>query len=193
MQLPMILLVFGIVNIIVSLLFIFVSFTPFLWIIFFGQATDRELYGFYDWFSQVILPRITLPTFFVFSFLLFISGIALLKIKSYGRKLTIVSLSILIAIAIIWWGDTYINISLYHNTTLNNTLPWGAILVIFLFYSVLQIICLEGDGIKEFFNDGKIKLSFKKPVFIILLSAIFSSILQLLIFLLNSLIDIIPK
>jgi len=164
MRKPIGIKIFGITNIILGISpFLFLSFLCiqqfylvifFFLFTFFGWVTDREFKGFWDWFLLSVGERGCIITFCLFSFLLFQSGLAMIKGKSYGRKLAIISVSI---IALSWIGYNVLSIihtHLYGNLSINANLLNSVFLISFglLIYVFFLIKYLMRPTIKEQFD-----------------------------------------
>lgn len=162
---PLGITIFGITNVIISLIFWAIYFVIFVYAVLIGLVTDSGFQSPYDWFCGVIIYRLSIATSYVLSFILLQSGIFMLLMKPASRKLAIIT-SIVITIAQI------------------SSLPfypwsiWNLIPIAFLFYTILLTIYLNIPDIKKKFNDSNVKLSFKKPILIILIAFIFPLIFR---------------
>ena len=143
--------IFGIVNIIIGLVNLFVLFIPFL-LVLLGEGTNREFYGFIDWFCSVILGVLSWIILYVSSLFLFWSGIFMLKMKNYARKLAIISSSAVISSISIWILSPIITSVIYHKIDLSIESPWHIIFLSFLLYTILLITYLRNPGIKKLFT-----------------------------------------
>lgn len=145
-------MIFGITNIIIGLTNLIIFFLPFLLGIVGGWVTYRNFYGSLDWFCLVILDKLILMTLYLFSFLLFWSGISLLRMKLYSRKLAIVSSSAIISSIFVWILSAIINSFVYHKENLNIQSPWDIVFLSFLLYTILLVTYFMNPEIKKHFK-----------------------------------------
>ncbi len=172
--------IFGVANLAFGFIFLASFFIFFLLSVVIGWVTDRQFYGFLDWFFLAIIDRFLLAIFYIFSFQLFCSGISLLHMKQYSRKLALTSsyitaLSYLFSILL-----SIISANVYPQIEIDFNSPRILGLYVFLVYTILLTIYLNDPVIKREFNDIDVKLSFKKPILIILIAFIFPLILRLI-------------
>lgn len=147
---------FGVTSIIMGLVFLFYLYQIFIFTAVGGWCADRPPYGFLDWLTLFVIGRISLGVFYIFSAILVWSGIALLRMKAYGRKLIIIT-SLTVALS-----GLINNASLFANSIINNgnlkftfeDLSKTASLVLYGFciYTILLIIYLSRPKVKEQFK-----------------------------------------
>ena len=165
------------VNIIAGLLSLFIFFSPFVVAVILNMV-DRDLYGFLDWFNEIVLARLGWTIIYVFSFCLFWSGISMLRMKSNSRKLAIISSIAMLSSALLFVLSTIISSKLHYYMEIDFQ-PWISILLSFLVYTILLIAYLNDPGIKQQFNEQNVRIPFKKLIFIILILFLFPLILRL--------------
>lgn len=144
-------MIFGITNIIIGLVNLFVLFIPFL-LVLFGEGIQRDFYGSIDWFCSIILGILSWIILYVSSLCLFWSGIALFRMKKYGRKLAIVSCSTIILSISTWILCPIINSIVYHKMNLTTESSWRIIFLSFLLYTILLVTYFMDPEIKKHFN-----------------------------------------
>jgi len=135
---------------------------------FAGWVTDNEFKSFADWFLLTIVERGCLITLYMFSLCLFWSGVAMLKMKPYSRKLSIVSIS---AIGLSWITtnvSAIIRGFLYRNAEFDINALWKLFLIslALLIYAFLLIKYLKRPEIKEEFDKDQVKYSLKSIILI---------------------------
>lgn len=188
MKRPISLWIFGIINIalgilpslfliVICLCHSFLGAAVFLFT-FFGWVTDREFKSFMDWFLLGIAVRGCVITLYLFSLLLGWSGLAMFKRKPYSRKLSIISISVIV---LSWLG--YIILSAIHQYLYrNNSFNVGSlqvpdfIFLCLLIYAFLLIKYFMRPAIKEQLDGKYIKSSLRRIIFITL------SVLIILVF-----------
>ncbi len=168
MKNPLGITIFGITNIIIGLVNLFVLFIPFLLVFFGAEGASSEFCGFIDWFFSVILGMLSWIVIYISSLFLFWSGISMLKMKNYARKLAILSSSGIISSIFIWILSPIITSIIYHRSDLNIDLLGHIIIFSFSLYTILLIVYLMNPQVKKQFNDENVKLPFVKLIFIIL-------------------------
>lgn len=138
---------------------------------FFGWVTDREFKCFGDWFLLTIIERGSLIIFYLFSLLLVISGVTLIKRRLYSRKLTITSTLVIFLSWTINVVSSILHSYLYRGESFNlsptNLIMPGIIFFILFIYFLVSIKYFTRFVIKEQFADTDIKLPFKKMAIVI--------------------------
>lgn len=173
MRKPIGLVIFGIINIILGIVptafIIFESmrsssfvFMIFLFI-FTSWVTDSEFACFFDWFQQTIVERGGIIILYIFSLLLFWAGLAMIRRKSYARKMAILSIAGLFLSWSIFLLSMPIRSYLYHKISLDMSVLQVEIVFTFslLIYALLLMRYFMSHKIKEYFNDANLKFSLK--------------------------------
>lgn len=110
----------GILSIIVGLLYIVFLALPFFFVAIVGWTADRGPESFLDWLTLFFLDRISLGSFYISFLMLFISGIAMVKMKNYSIKLGIITSMALIVsglvITLCWFVNCLLPIPTHHNS-----------------------------------------------------------------------------
>lgn len=174
MKKPIGIIIFGIVNIILGILptavLIFESTRSFFFIIFIflftfaGWVTDNEPAGFLDWFLLTIMGRGSLIIMYITSLFIFWSGIAMIRRKSYSRKLFLFSACLLFLLWLILVTSSIIDFYLYpEGIFVMSGLRMPLIITLVLLIYLLLFIKYSMDPrIKEYFNDKNIKFPLKR-------------------------------
>lgn len=145
---PLGITIFGIVNIIIGLVNLFVLFIPFLLFVLLGEGAGIDIKRF----TFDILDTLAWIILYVSSLCLFWSGIALLRMKKYGRKLAVVASSAVVFSMFIWILSAIISSIVYRKMNLNIESPWHIIFLSFLLYTILLITYFKDPEIKKYFN-----------------------------------------
>lgn len=173
MKKPIGIIIFGIVNIILGIIpttfLIFESMRSsfFLTVIFLftfaGWVTDNEFVCFLDWFLQTIMERGSVIIMYVVSLFLFWSGIAMIRRKSYSRKLFLFSACLLFLLWLILVTSSIIDFYLYpKGIFIMSGLRIPLIITLaLLIYPLLFIKYSMDSRIKEYFNDANIRIPLK--------------------------------
>lgn len=171
--------IFGIGNIIFSSIFLFTYSIYFLFTVVFGWLSDRELYGIIEWIDLAIINRLDISVVFIFSFLLFKSGIGLVTKNLKARKLAKIS-SIIIASASLLGIVTSIIVQLiYPDKKQFGLNSWVYFEFLFIIYSFLLTSYLNFPSITQLFNDQNLKISFIRPILVVIISFLFPFIVNL--------------
>ncbi|MBM3245078.1 MAG: hypothetical protein FJZ15_04715 [Candidatus Omnitrophica bacterium] len=176
--------VFGIGNMIFSSTILIVYLPYFLFTVVFGILSDRELYGIIEWIYLAIINRINISVAFIFSFLLFLSGVFLLKGNVKARKLARISSMTIVLSSFIGIVSTISVQLIYPGKRLFGLNPWVYFDIIFLIYTFFLNTYLSRAPIKKLFPDENLKIifikghneqsvSFKKYIVLILISFFF--------------------
>lgn len=181
MKRPVGVTIFGMINIVLGIfpsLFLVnlcLRYTFFITVIFLftfaGWVTDNKFKSFADWFLLTIVDRGSLITLYIFSLFLFWSGLAMLKMKSYGRRLAIISISGVVLGWTVSHISSIIRGFLYRNAEFDINGLWQIfyISLALLTYAFLLIKYLIRPEIKEEFNKVHIKYSLKTIILFIIL------------------------
>jgi hypothetical protein len=169
----------GVINILIGLYSLITFFIVFLMMVLGGIVSETNFVGFWDWFSRFIILRLGFSIFYIFSCLLFLSGIAMFAKKPYSRKLAMVSSMGMCVGGLIFMLPA---ISSYvKNFSLGS--PWDPFYAGVLIYTFLLVILFSSQRAKEQFNDEDVKLSFKWIIRAIFFPFIFPIILYVPVFL----------
>ncbi len=179
--------IFGVMNIVLSSFFL-IAYSLFFFVmdVLMGGVTDEKIYGFLDWFNLYIIGRVSLSIFFIFVFLLFKSGLLLLRQDIRARKLAVVASSAIVLSQALAFLSTFLGLVVGKSVKLDflnfNSIIW----ILFLFYAILQIVYFMSPGIKSMFNDVEVKINLKIPIIIIII-LFFSPLLirPIIVFILN--------
>jgi hypothetical protein len=183
MKRPLGVTIFGTINIMLGiypsifLIQLFLTSASFINVIllftFAGWVTDNEFKDFMDWFLLTIMERGFLIIIYIFSLLLLWSGLAMLKKKAYSRKLSIISISVIVLSWIGFSSSGMIHANLYHNVPFNfNSLEIGISFGL-LSYAILLIQYLNQSAIKVKFDGGGEQFSITKLMLLTLAILIF--------------------
>jgi len=193
MKKPVGITIFGIINIVFGIIpttfLIFESIRSSFFIIFIflftfaGWVTDNEFNGFFDWFLQTIIWRGSLIILYIFSTLLFWSGLTVIRKKPYGRKFSVISIVGFSSAWVVFFTSGILRPYLYSNDKnfdvnairISLYLLFGLLIYTFLFIRYLKL-----PKIKEYFDDANKKLSLKLIYLVvaIILIVIFMPALQ---------------
>lgn len=152
---------FGVANVTIGLFFLMYFFLSFFIGVVVGLVTDRGFYGSLDWFCRVILDRFSFSVLYIFSFLLFWSGISMLRMKSYSRKVSMVASAVISSSFLVLLLTDIIRSYVYPQLELKFLSLWDAGLLLFFIFTISQIIYLNNPEIKKQFNDENVKLPLK--------------------------------
>ena len=159
---------FGTVNLIFGLWFL-IAFAPgFFMGVILGWVTDFSFHSAYDKFISLIVGRLLSDIRYIFSFLLLVSGIGMLSMKSYSRKLAIFSNIIIVSTLLLGLLLAIVDIILYPAIIFDPDYFYVVPFLTFLVYSIFSIVYLNKPKIKGIFNDKNVKLSFKIPIIVII-------------------------
>ena len=159
---------FGVINLIFGLWFL-IAFAPgFFMGVILGWVTDFSFHSAYDKFISLIVGRLLSDIRYIFSFLLLVSGIGMLSMKNYSRKLAIFSNIIIVSTLLLGLLLAIVDILLYPAIIFDPDYFYLVPFLTFLVYSIFSIMYLTKPKIKEIFNDKNVKLSFKIPIIIII-------------------------
>ena len=90
--------ILGVVNIIFAMWFLFIFAFSFFMGVLLGWVTDEAFRDAYEKFVSLIIGRLMADIRYIFSFLLAFSGISMVKVKNYSRKLAIRSIVVLLSL-----------------------------------------------------------------------------------------------
>lgn len=136
------LVLFGVLNCFFGVILLGLHFVYFILIVF-GWVADRPFYGFFDWLNLVVFSRVIVVTIFISSFLLLLSGIALLRRKFFGVKLSKSALLIIAVCFLLMILSNWVSSLLYHQIKFTwITLEFSEILII-LIYTIFEIQYLK--------------------------------------------------
>jgi len=159
--------IFGIMNLIFGLWFL-INFAPEFFIgVILNWLADFNLHNIHDNFMAFVIGRLLIDIGYVFSFLLLVSGIGILNMKKYSRKLAIFSSIIIVLPPTLGLFLTALDVMRYPDIKLNLDFVYVVPLLSFLVYFVFLMRYLNKPKIKEIFNDKNVKLSFKIPIIVI--------------------------
>jgi len=181
--------IFGIINLIFGLWFL-ITFAPeFLIGVILNWCADFNFHNIYDNFMPLIIGRLFIDIGYIFCFLLLFSGIGMLSMKNYSRKLAIFSSIAIVLPPSIGLFLTAIDIIRYPVVKLDLDLIYVVPFLILLIYSIFLIRYLNKPKIKEIFNDKDVKLSFKIPIIVIVVAYIFPLFLKWVALFIGNFID----
>lgn len=125
----------GIINLIVGLLItIFFAFIALGVLLGFGEYNTKT-FTFFDWLNFFFV-KVTVLALYLFSGpLLFLSGLAMLRKEAYGRTLSIISASIIMATTLYWISVEFIELGYFETRDLyflSSFFIYAALLIIFL-------------------------------------------------------------
>ena len=159
---------FGLMNLIFGA-GLLITFAPeFLIGVILNWLADFSLHNIYNNFMAFVIGRLFIDIGYVFSFLLLFSGVSMLSIKNYSRKLAIFSSIVIVLLSAIWLFLVALNTLRYPYLKSHLDPIYVVPFVIILIYSIFLIRYLTKPKIKEIFNDKDVKLSFKIPIIVII-------------------------
>lgn len=174
MKKPIGISIFGIANIILGIIpTVFVSSESirssfFLIVVFLftfaGWVTDNEFVSSGDCFLQTIMWRGCLIILYISSLFLFWSGIAMIRKKSYSRKLSLISLCILFSSWLGFNSTCIIQSYLYDKIVFDINALCMLLIITFslLIYILLFARYFMNSKIKQYFEDTNIKFPLKR-------------------------------
>lgn len=173
---------FGIINVIFGSWFLITFALGFFMGVILGWVTDYSFHNTYDKFISLIVGRLLSDINYVFSFLLFSSGIGMLNMKNDSRKLAIFSIIVVSLTLLLESLLAIVDIMLYQDIIFEPYYPHVVPFLIFLVYSIFLIIYLTKPKIKEIFNDKDVKLSLRVPIIVIIAAYVCPVFLKYLAF-----------
>jgi len=186
-RIPFWLTFFGVINIAVGLFYILTYLLPFLFAVVGGWVTDRDFYGYWDWFFMVVVDRFIMASTFVSSLFLVFSGYGILNLSIKARKTAIFSGLILVGSNVISSFSELFKSILYPD---HYALPyafWTVVNFTITFYVVSLIFYFNNERIKTYFPDNVIVFPLKKIFGIIVVSFIFPLLWWVPVYLINQL------
>lgn len=170
--------IFGIINLTFGLGLLVTFSLGFFMGVILGWVTDFGFHDAYDKFISLIVGRLLSDIRYIFSFLLLFSGIGMLSMKNYSRKLAIFSIIVIISTLLLGLLLAVVDIIFYPDIIFEPDYFYVVPFLIFLIYSIFLIRYLNKPKIKEIFNDKDVKLSFKIPIIVIIVAYIFPLFLK---------------
>ncbi len=160
----------GILNILFGIWFLVLLAPNFLLGVILGLVSDYGFHDAYDEFMSVIIGRLTASIGYIYMGMLVFSGISMIRMKNYSRKLALFSCITIIAVHLFGALLTIIDAMLYSDVNINPDPFYALPLLIFLIYTIFLLVYLNKPKIKAIFNDKDVKLSFKIPIVIIIIA-----------------------
>ena len=153
----------GITNILVGIFFTIAFYLYFVFGVIFCYVSDQKDTNLLYWIWHMIIARLSIIISTFSSLSLIWAGIAILIMKNYSRKLTLVSVYGMAPALIIALADAR-----FVSSMGDNFLVVIKILLAIFLYAIVIYIYLSKSFVKRFFNDEEVKFRYWKFIIIVI-------------------------
>jgi hypothetical protein len=165
--------IWGVVNIIISILCIVFFILPFFTSVLGGWVGDLSIKNSLHKALLYFIGRLSLAIIFIFSFSLLKSGVLIIRLDQRGRRTGIISGLFIIVGSALNFLSNAIDTFFQEGVFFSGINIFGWVFVAILIILILEMFYLDSQSVKSVFNDYAIRIPIRNSAVIISLVYIF--------------------